>query len=84
MLYTSINNEKIKKLKKLKEKKFRDEEDMFLVEGKHLTTEAYNNGYLTELLVPENSDYKLDVETNEISENIIKYLNLNSTSPLSA
>ena len=74
MLYTSINNEKIKKLKKLKEKKYRDEEDMFLVEGKHLTTEAYNNGYLIELLVKENSDYKLDVETNEISENIIKYL----------
>ena len=74
MLYTSINNEKIKKIKKLKEKKYRDEEDMFLVEGKHLTTEAYNNGYLLELLVPENSDYKLDVKTNEISENIIKYL----------
>ena len=47
---------------------------MFLVEGKHLTTEAFNNGYLVELLVPENSDYKLDVETNIISENIIKYL----------
>lgn len=74
MLYTSINNEKIKKIKKLKEKKYRDEEDMFLVEGKHLTTEAYNNGYLLELLVPENSDYILDVETNKINENIIKYL----------
>lgn len=74
MLYTSINNEKIKKLKKLKEKKYRDEEDMFLVEGKHLTGEAFNNGYLIELLVPENSDYKLDIETNQISENIVKYL----------
>ena len=74
MLYTSINNPKIKKLKKLKEKKYRDEEDMFLVEGKHLTSEAFNNGYLTELLVKENSDYKLDIETNEISENVVKYL----------
>ena len=74
MIYTSINNQKIKKIKKLKEKKYRDEENMFLVEGKHLTTEAFNNGYLVELLVPENSDYKLDVETNIISENIIKYL----------
>lgn len=74
MLYSSINNEKIRKLKKLKEKKYRDEENIFLVEGKHLTTEAFNNGYLIELLVPENSNYKLEVETNEISENIIKYL----------
>ena len=74
MIYTSINNQKIKIIKKLKEKKYRDEENMFLVEGKHLTTEAFNNGYLVELLVPENSDYKLDVETNIISENIIKYL----------
>ena len=73
MLYSSINNEKIRKLKKLKEKKYRDEENIFLVEGKHLTTEAFNNGYLIELLVPENSNYKLEVETNEISENIIKY-----------
>ena len=74
MLYSSINNQKIKKIKELKQKKYRDKENIFLVEGSHLVEEAYNNGLLKELLIPENSNYKLDIETNEISENVIKYL----------
>ena len=74
MLYTSINNPKIKKLKRLKEKKYRDEENLFLVEGEHLIKEAYSNGYLKELLKVEGNNYKLDVETNEISENVAKNL----------
>ena len=74
MLYNSINNHKIKSLKLLKQKKYRDKEKMFLVEGKHLVKEAFNNGYLKELLVPEGMSLNLPVETNEISKNIIKYL----------
>ena len=74
MLYSSVNNQKIKDINMLKQKKYRDKENLFLVEGKHLVKEAYDNGYLKELLTPQNSSYKLDVETNEISENVIKYL----------
>ena len=74
MLYSSVNNPKIKKLKLLKQKKYRDIEKLFLVEGDHLVKEAYNNGYLKELLIPENSNYNLKVPTSEISKNIIKYL----------
>ena len=74
MLYSSTKNEKIKNLKNLTQKKYRDKENLFLVEGDHLVKEAYKKGYLIELLVPENSGYKLDVETNEISESVIKYL----------
>ncbi|MBR3898570.1 MAG: RNA methyltransferase [Bacilli bacterium] len=74
MLYTSINNPKIKKLNLLKSKKYRDRENMFIVEGDHLVKEAYNNGYLKEILVRENVEYKLDVETNEINKSVEKYL----------
>lgn len=74
MLYSSVNNPKIRSLKLLKQKKYRDKEDLFLVEGNHLVKEAYNNGYLKELLIPENSNYSLDIQTNEISDNVIKYL----------
>ena len=74
MLYTSINNQKINYLKKLNEKKYRDKEESFLVEGDHLVKEAYKNGYLTMLFIKEGIDYKLDVETHEISTNIVKYL----------
>lgn len=39
-MYTSINNDFIKKIKKLNEKKYRDINNEFLVEGEHLVLEA--------------------------------------------
>ena len=43
MLYTSKENPKIKEIKKLTIKKFRDESDTFLIEGEHLIYEAYKS-----------------------------------------
>lgn len=74
MLYSSIENKKIKDLKKLHIKKYRDETGLFLVEGNHLIEEAYNQGYLKELLLEEGFNYNIDVETNYISKNVIDYL----------
>ncbi|MBR3209459.1 MAG: RNA methyltransferase [Bacilli bacterium] len=74
MLYTSINNKKIKYYKQLKQKKFRDKERKFIVEGEHLVKEAYNNKCLLEVLTPEKSKLKIDATTSEISESVIKYL----------
>ena len=51
MVYTSIENEKIKEIKKLNQKKYRDKSALFLVEGEHLVLEAYKSGYLKELLL---------------------------------
>ena len=67
MLYTSVNNQKIKELIKLKTKKHRDKQNLFLVEGKHLTEEAYKNGYLKELLLLENINLKIDVKKRKIN-----------------
>ena len=74
MLYSSVNNSKIKELAKLKTKKNRDKTRIFLVEGAHLVKEAYNSGYLKELLLLENINFRLDIETNYITENVLKYL----------
>lgn len=74
MLYTSVNNEKIKKLSKLKQKKYRDKNHLFLVEGPHLVKEAYESGFLKEVLLLENTDFKIDVETNFVTYNVLKYL----------
>lgn len=74
MIYTSINTPKIKELSKLKIKKQRDKLGLFLVEGAHLVKEAYESGYLKELLLLENSEFKLDVLTNYVTENVLKYL----------
>ena len=51
MLYTSIENKKIKELKKLNTKKYRDLNNLFIVEGEHLVLEAYKNGVLKELIL---------------------------------
>ena len=74
MLYTSIENKKIKDIKKLNTKKYRDKVGMFLVEGEHLVLEAYKTGCLVELLLEENQIFPLDVETNYISNNVLNYI----------
>ena len=45
----SLDNKKIKSLRKLKEKKYRDKEGLFLVEGIHLVLEAYKTNNLEEV-----------------------------------
>ena len=74
MIYTSIDNKKIKELKKLNMKKYRDDSNLFLVEGEHLVLEAYKKGVLKELLLEENTKLDLDVETSYLSHNVIKYI----------
>lgn len=74
MLYSSVNNPKIKELSKLKTKKIRDKQNMFLIEGIHLVKEAYDSGLLKELLLLEGTEFQLDVETNYITENVLKHL----------
>ncbi len=73
-MYSSIQNEKIKSIKKLREKKYRDIEGLFIVEGKNLVMEAYKNNLLKTLIVLDNSSFNLSIETIRVSENVIKYL----------
>ena len=72
MLYSSVDNKKIKEIKKLNVKKYRDELGLFLVEGEHLVCEAKNAGILCELLLLDGEKFNLDVETNYVSLNVMK------------
>lgn len=45
----SVNNEKIKRYAKLDEKKYRNLEHMFIVEGEHLVEEARKKGLIVEI-----------------------------------
>lgn len=74
MLYSSINNNKIKELKKLKNKKYRDLSNKFIIESEHLIKEAYDLGYLEEIYVLENSNYNYDVTTNYVTKEVLKYI----------
>ena len=74
MLYSSIENPKIKELKKLKTKKYRDILGKFIIEGEHLINEAYNLGYLEEIYALENYECNLDVKINYVTKEVLKYI----------
>ena len=74
MLYSSIENKKIKNIKKLYTKKYRDEYNEFLIEGEHLVLEAYKKGILKELILEEGVDFNLDIETSYITSSVLKYI----------
>lgn len=74
MLITSLNNEHIKELCKLNQKKYRDESDLFLIETKHLVLEAYKEGIVKELILEQNEMFPLDVPTTYVTKQILKKL----------
>ena len=74
MLITSVHNQHIKELAKLKNKKYRDESDVFLVETKHLVLEAYKAGLIKELILEANEIFPLDVPILYVSKEVLKKL----------
>ena len=53
MTYTSVENDRVKEIKKLQLKKYRDLTGTFIVEGEHLIEEAYNAGLLKTIILGE-------------------------------
>ena len=72
MLITSVKNEHIKEIARLKEKKFRDETNTFLVETKHLVLEAYRAGLIKELILEQNEIFPIDAPITYVSEEVLK------------
>ena len=73
-ILTSINNPKIKELSKLLNKKYRDQTNLFLVEGEHLVKEAYNSNLLQEIICTPKYENYLDIKTTYVSKEIINKL----------
>lgn len=72
MLITSLENDKVKKWIKLKDKKYRDLYNEFIVEGEHLVIEAYRSGLLEEIILLEDSVTVLDAPITYVTKEIIK------------
>lgn len=70
----SVNNQYIKDLFKLHEKKYRDIENKFLIEGKNLVLEAYKTSNLEVVLTTDESFQLEGIECIFVSENIIQKL----------
>ena len=85
MTITSLENDKIKFLCKLQQKKYRDESNMFLVEGEHLVQEADKSNSIEELIITEeynsNYNYPIIIVTKEIMK---KISNLDNPPPIMA
>lgn len=74
MVISSLENEKVKSLKKLSQKKYRDIEGKYLVEGEHLVEEAIKADVLLYAVVLDgvSFDYEVDVlyATNDVLKKI--------------
>lgn len=65
----SVNNEKIKNYAKLNDKKYRDKENMFIVEGEHLVEEAMKSLKIVDIFSLDERDY-----ATRVSEAVMKKL----------
>ncbi len=81
MLITSLNNDKIKEYIKLKDKKYRKINKLFIIEGEHLVKEAYKKGLLKELILLDETNFDLDVTTTYVTKEIMNKLTDLETSP---
>ena len=70
MIIESVDNKKIKEYRKLKEKKYRDNEKLFLVEGEHLVLEAYKADCLKEIILCER-EIDLELEKVYVTEKVM-------------
>ena len=71
-IISSLENKKIKDVCKLRQKKYRDIENKFIVEGKHLVEEAYKSGVLLYVLQTEDYESNIDVPTTYVTYDVIK------------
>ena len=74
MIITSLNNPTIKEIYKLKNKKYRDLTNTYLVEGDHLVEEAYKNNLLTKIILLEDTICNYDIEKIYVTKEVMKKL----------
>ena len=72
MLITSVNNSRIKELVKLKDKKYRDSNNLFFIEGKDIVEEAYKKSLIKELYVLEGTEVIFDIPFTYVGYDVMK------------
>lgn len=74
MLITSLDNEKIKNLSKLKKKKYRDLTNTYLVEGMHLVLEAFKAEVLDEIILLDGEVVPFDIAHTFVTLEVMRKL----------
>ncbi len=80
-MITSLENKEIKKYLKLKKKKYRDLEKLFLVEGEHLIKEAEKSNSLVKVILTEDKELETNKEILYVTHEIMKKLSNLDTPP---
>lgn len=80
-MITSLENKEIKKYLKLKKKKYRDLEKLFLVEGEHLIKEAEKSNSLVKVILTEDKELETNKEILYVTQEIMKKLSNLDTPP---
>ena len=81
MLITSSNNTRIKQWTKYHEKKYREKDQCFLVENRHLVEEAIQTKLLDTLILLEGTSFDFDGEIVTVSEEVMHKLKMNVSLP---
>lgn len=68
----SVNNERVKEITKLNDKKYRLEYGLFLAPGKHLVEEAIKKNIVKEIFLLEGTINTYDIKTTYVSYNVMK------------
>lgn len=74
MIIRSLDNKEIKRYDKLKHKKYREEESLFMVEGFHLVEEAYKKNVLEKVIVVEGKSFSFPIDTIYVTKEVMKKL----------
>lgn len=72
MLITSKDNNRIKEIRKLLNKKYSLEKGLFVIEGENLVEEAIKNNLLKELYVLKGCECKYDFQYDEVTHEVMK------------
>lgn len=72
MLITSKDNNRIKEIRKLLNKKYSLEKGLFVIEGENLVEEAIKNNLLKELYVLKGCECKYDFQHDEVTYEVMK------------
>lgn len=79
MVIESVQNDRIKCFRKLRETKYIKEYKEFIVEGEHLVEEAIKNGYAKEIILLDGKDYNTNLNKIYVSDNVLKSISLLKT-----
>lgn len=81
MVITSLSNNKVKQLVKYHDKKYRELDQVFLVEGEHLIKEALNANVLLEVIIVENTSIDINFDNiTYVNEEVMKKISFTKSS----